>query len=276
VKTLSFVLAVCATLFTQSRADAAGIVTAQLLNAAQFATYQSGKTVQNFESVSGVPGWNITNFNNNVLVSTLGGGPGDNLLATWGAAHDGFIVTSGGAVPGGIFNLTGGLTGASSGTHVLAPLGSTATDSTGTENTCFAPGCNNGMAFEFFFSQPVATVGFFISGGTSFLVGTQNVGITVGGSPSNPTISRDFTNSSNWNVSNVPGGSFVALTSTATDISSVSIGFAAGSTANFIDDVTFGRGTVTSAPEPATGSLLAIGLCGLLGLCWHRRRLRAS
>ena len=99
----------------------------------------------------------------------MGGGPGDNLLATWGAAQTGFIVTSGGATPGGIFNLTGGLTGASSGTHVLAPLGSTAPDSTGTENTCFSPGCNNGMAFEFFFSQPVMTVGFFISGGTSFL-----------------------------------------------------------------------------------------------------------
>ena len=83
MKTLSFALAVCAILLTQSRADAAGIVTLQVLDAAQFAAYQSGKTVQNFESVPGVPGWNITNFKNNVLVSTLGGGPGDNLLATW-------------------------------------------------------------------------------------------------------------------------------------------------------------------------------------------------
>lgn len=261
MKTLSFALAVSATLLTQSGVNAAGIVTEQVLNAAQFAAYQSGKTVQNFESVSGVPGWNITNFNNNVLVSTLGGGPGDDLLATWGAAHDGFIVTSGGNTPGGIFNLTGGLTGASSGTHVLAPLGSTASDSTGTENTCFAPGCNNGMAFEFFFSQPVMTVGFFISGGTSFLVGTQNVGITVGGTASNPTIQRDFTNSSNWSVSNVAGGSFVTLTSTLADISSVSMGFAANSTADFIDDVTFSRGSVSSAvPEPATFSLAGLVL----------------
>ena len=76
MKTLSFALAVCATVLTQNGANAAGIVTEQVLTAAQFATYQSGKTVQNFESVSGVPGWNITNFNNNVLVSTLGGGPG--------------------------------------------------------------------------------------------------------------------------------------------------------------------------------------------------------
>jgi hypothetical protein len=142
----------------------------QTLNAAQFAAYQAGKTVQDFESVPGVPGWNITNFNSNVLVSTLGGGPGDDLLATWGAAHDGFIVTSGGNTPGGIFNLTGGLTGASSGTHVLARLGSTAPDSTGTENTCFTPICDNGMAFEFFFSQPVMTVGFFINGGAQFLL----------------------------------------------------------------------------------------------------------
>ena len=264
MKTLSFALAVCATLLTQSRAQAAGIVTEQVLNAAQFALYQSGKTVQNFESVPGVPGWNITNFNNNVLVSTLGGGPGDNLLATWGAAQTGFIVTSGGATPGGIFNLTGGLTGASSGTHVLAPLGSTAPDSTGTENTCFSPGCNNGMAFEFFFSQPVTTVGFYINATTSFLVGTQNVGITVSGPPTNPTITRDFTNSSNWAVGNVPGGSFVTITSTLADISSVSIGFAAGTTANFIDDVTFDRGTVTSpVPEPATFSLAGLVLSAI-------------
>ena len=270
MKTLSFALTICVTLLTQSRANAAGIVTEQVLNAAQFAAYQSGKTVQNFESVLGVPGWNITNFNNNVLVSTLGGGPGDDLLATWGVAHDGFIVTSGGATPGGIFNLTGGLTGASSGTHVLSPLGSTAPDSTGTENTCFAPGCNSGMAFEFFFSQPVNTVGFFISGGTSFLVGTQNVGITVSGPPSNPTITRDFTNSSNYSVSNVPNGSYVTITSTLADISSVSIGFAAGSTANFIDDVTFSRGSVTSSvPEPATFSLAGLVLSAL---ALHRKR----
>jgi len=264
VKTLSFAFAVCATLLTQGSAHAAGIVTQQALTAVQFAAYQSGKTVQNFETVPGVPGWNISNFNNNVLVSTLGGGPGDDLLATWGVAQDGFIVTSGGAVPGGIFNLTGGLTGASSGTHVLAPLGSTASDSTGTENTCFSPGCNNGMAFEFFFSQPVMTVGFFISGGTSFLVGTQNVGITVSGPPANPTINRDFTNSSNWSVGNVPGGSYVTITSTLADISSVSLGFAAGSTANFIDDVTFARGTVTSnVPEPMTFSLAGLVLSAI-------------
>jgi hypothetical protein len=207
-------------LLAQGRANAAGVVTSQLLSASDFAAYQVGKSVQDFENVSGVPGWDITNFNNNVLVSTLGGGPGDDLLATWGALQDGFIVTSGGSTPGGIFNLTGGLTGASSGTHVLAPLGSTAPDSTGTENTCFAPGCDNGMAFEFFFSEPVSTVGFFIDAGTSFLVGTQNVGITVSGPANDPNINRDFTNSSNYNVSNVAGGSYVTLTSTATDISS--------------------------------------------------------
>jgi hypothetical protein len=127
------------------------------------------------------------------------------------------------------------------------------------------------MAFEFFFSKPVTTVGFFISGGTSFLVGTQNVGITVTGPASNPTINRDFTNSSNWNVSNVPGGSYVAITSTLADISSVSIGFAANSTANFIDDVTFDRGTVTSTtPEPATFSLAGLILSAIV----VRRRMK--
>jgi hypothetical protein len=260
-------------LLAQSRANAAGIVTDQILNAAQFAAYQAGKTVQNFESVAGVPGWNITNFNNNVLVSTLGGGPGDDLLATWGAGHDGFIVTSGGNTPGGIFNLTGGLTGASSGTHVLSPLGSTQPDSTGTENTCFSPGCNNGMAFEFFFSQPVMTVGFFVSGGTNFLVGTQNVGITVSGPASNPTINRDFSNASNYTVGNVPNGSFVAITSTLADITSVSMGFAAGSTANFIDDVTFDRGTSTSTTTPEPGTFLLAGLV-VSAIAAHRRKLK--
>jgi hypothetical protein len=265
VKTLSFAAAVCVTLsLAQSSANAAGIVTEQVLSASQFATYQAGKTVQNFESVAGVPGWNITNFNNNVLVSTLGGGPGDDLLATWGAAQDGFIVTSGGSTPGGIFNLTGGLTGASSPTHVLAPLGSTSPDSTGTENTCFAPGCDTGMAFEILFSEPVSTVGFFIDAGTSFLVGTQNVVTTVTGPPTNPSIQRDTTNETDWHVTNVAGGSYVTLTSTLTDISSVSLGFAAGSTTDFIDDVTFSRGAATSStPEPGTFSLAALVLSAL-------------
>jgi hypothetical protein len=121
------------------------------------------------------------------------------------------------------------------------------------------------MAFEFFFSQPVMTVGFFISGGTQFLVGTQNVGITVSGPASNPTINRDFTNASNYSVGNVPSGSFVTITSTLADITSVSMGFATGSTANFIDDVTFSRATTAAVPEPATflftGSVLfALGI----------------
>ena len=265
MKILSFALAACTVLsLTQSRANAAGVVTSQLLSASDVAAYQVGKSVQDFENVTGVPGWDITNFDNNVPVSTLGGGPGDDLLATWGIAQDGFIVTSGGNAPGGIFNLTGGLTGASSGTHVLSPLGTTSPDSTGTENTCFAAGCDNGMAFEFFFSEPVSTVGFFIDGGTSFLVGTQNVGITVSGPANNPVVNRDFTNSSNWNVSNVPGGSYVTITSTLTDISSVSIGFDATSTTDFIDDVTFARGAaVTTTPEPTTFALAGLVLAAI-------------
>jgi hypothetical protein len=121
------------------------------------------------------------------------------------------------------------------------------------------------MAFEFFFSQPVTTVGFYINAGTSFLVGTQNVGITVGGTVANPTILRDFTNSSNFSVGNVAAGSYVTITSTQNDISSISIGFANGSVANFIDDVTFSRAAVTSpAPAPATFSLLGLALSAAL------------
>jgi hypothetical protein len=72
-------------------------------------------------------------------------------------------------------------------------------------------------------------------------------------------------------VSNVPGGSYVAITSTATDISSVSIGFAAGSTQDFIDDVTFARGSASTVPEPATLSLAGLVLSGLVIL---RRKLK--
>src|SRR5262249_34274429 len=115
-----------------------------------------------------------------------------------------------------------------------------------------------------------------INGGAQFLVGTQNLGITVAGTPSNPTIVRDMSNVSNWSVGgvpNVPGGNFVAITSTLADISSVSIGFANGSTANFIDDVTFARGTATTVPEPATFSLAGLGLV-LSAIATRRRKLK--
>jgi hypothetical protein len=86
-----------------------------------------------------------------------------------------------------------------------------------------------------------------------------------------------MTNASNWSVGgvpNVPGGSFVAVTSTLADISSVSIGFANGSTANFIDDVTFSRSSSTpTVPEPATFSLLGLGLV-LSAIATRRRKLK--
>lgn len=275
---LTLLVVACGALLTQDLAQAAGVITAQALNATQFASYQTGKTVQDFESVTGVPGFNIQNFNNNANLpvdptQTLASG--NNLLATWGiATQDGFIVTSGGNFPGGIFNLSGSAAGfASSGTRVLAPLGIDQVSNT--ENTCFAPGCNGGMAFEFFFSKPVNTVGFFL-GSNALIVGTQNLGISVNNPNSaSPNIVRDFTDSTSYSAGNQASG-FVVINSTATDITSVSLVYTAGGTGrDFIDDVTFSRGASAAVPEPSTFALASLAL-GAIALRWKTRKGRLA
>jgi hypothetical protein len=241
------------------------VVIATGLTAGQFATYETGKTVQSFESVTGDPGYNITNFNSNVNITTANPS-GATLFQTWGAGQDGFIATSGGVSPAGLFNLQSPLTGASSGTHVLAPL---AIDmGTGTMSTCFAgPTCL--MAFEMMFTQPVSTVGFYMNS-PGILVLDSDTSITV--DQSTPQISRNGEQAI-FNQANVPAG-FVTLTSDSANINVVSfIMSGAGNTPTFIDDLTYARGTSTTSttPEPAT-----FALAGLALLAFTLRRKRTA
>ena len=248
-----------ATLMTASIAQSSVIINTGL-TAGQFATYQSGKTVQTFESVTGDPGYNISTFTSNVNV-TNANPSGSTLFQTWGAGHDGFISTSGGASPAGIFNLQNPLINPASGTHVLAPL---AIDmGAGTQSTCFAgPSCL--MAFELMFTQPVSTVGFYMNS-SAILVLDSDTSITV--DTSTPQITRNG-EVAIFNQANVSAG-YVTLTSDSANINVVSFIMSGGTTnaptPTFIDDLTYTRGTTTSSttPEPATFALAGVALLAL-------------
>ena len=243
-----------------------GVILTTGLTAAQFAAYQTGKTVQTFDSVTGDPGFNISNFNSNVNTATLTGS-GATLFQTWGAAHDGFIATSGGSSPAGIFKLTNGLAGATSGTDVLAPL---AIDmGSGTISTCFnGPTCL--MAFELIFTQPVSTVGFYMNSpiaSTGALLLDNDASITV--DTSIPQIQRSG-ETVIFSQASIPAG-YVTLTSTSANINVVSF-IMSGTSPTFIDDFTYSRGSASvTTPEPATFALAALFLAGSVLL---RRKMK--
>lgn len=235
-----------------------GAVTVSVLTTpAQIAAFQSGATVQTFESVTGLPGFNINAFTSNVDTATLAGS--GLLLFQLRAAGAGFMTTSGGTAPTGLFNLTGGLTGASSGTHVLAPL------SIATQETCFDSTAGCFSAFEIIFEQAVQRVGFYMNRPATILL--ENSTVTV--NEATPNISRSGA-STIFSQAGIAAG-FVALTSTAADINGVSIIMSGAPM--FIDDLTYARAADTgggSIPEPgalllSSTALLALGL-------WRRRR----
>ncbi len=230
-------------------------VTLANLTGGQIAAFQSGATVQTFESVTGLPGFDITAFTSNVDTSTLTGS--GLLLLQARAGGTGFITTSGGASPTGLFNLTGGLTGASSGTHVLAPL------HIATQETCFDSTVGCFAAFEIIFEQPVQRVGFFMNRPATVVL--ENSVVTVDTSVTPPQISRAGATTIFSQVGIAAG--FVAFTSTAADITGVSI--LMSGTPTFIDDLTYARAADTSGvPEPGT-LLVAAGALAAMAL---RRR----
>jgi len=222
------------------------IVLQVLTTPGDIAAFQTGATVQTFENVSGLPGVDITNFNSGVAV----GAAGQSLFQMRNGGA-GFITTSGGAAPAGLFNLTGGLTGAESGTHVLAPLDSN-------QATCFDSAQNCLMAFELLFEQGVQRVGFFMSRpATIALENDQEVDVDT----STPNIMRVGANPL-FTQANVPAG-FVTLTSTSANVNGVSL--IMSGTPTFIDDVTYARTTsTTTTPEPASFALAGLALGALL------------
>lgn len=227
------------------------VILSVLTTPAQIAAFQAGATVQTFESVAGLPGFNIPNFNTNVSTAGLTGA--GLALLQFRAGGTGFIPTSGGVSPTGVFNLTGGLTGASSGTHVLAPLDMN-------QNTCFDPAAGCFMAFELLFEQGIQKVGFYMNRAGTILL-ENDTSVTVDTSTNPPTIMRAGANNI-FTQANIPAG-FVTLTSTSANINGVSILMGTGPM--FIDDLTYARSAATTAtPEPASITLAGIALGALI------------
>jgi hypothetical protein len=202
-------------------------------DAAVVAAFQSGATVNNFESISGRTPQTITNYTAGDPVSpdsfvfdqiagvqfSVGGAPGTNAPA--------------------LYTLSGGIAGdAASPTTVLGPV-----------DFDFTTKFNSGALIEIFFPVKVSRVGFWLNpslGGAFILAADTNFAFS--GLPETTLESG-----------NVTAGNFVGIERAAADIGGFKI-IALGGTGFSIDDFTFGGGGDTVIPEPATFALFGAGL----------------
>jgi len=210
------------------------------------AAFQSGLTVQTFDSIAGRTPQAITAYTTGVAVSptsfvfnqvpgvqfSVGGAVGTNMPA--------------------LYQLGGTLAAnAHSGTTVLGPV-----------NFDFQTHFGPGAFIEVFFPVKVSSVGFWLNPalGNVLLIATDT-NLAFSG------INENILESFNATVA----GHFVGITRPTADIGGFKI-IATGNTAFTIDDFSYGvSGQVTTpVPEPAEWTLLLAGL-GALG-AWRRRR----
>jgi hypothetical protein len=212
-------------------------------NSAVVSAFQSGATVVNFESVSGLTPQTITSYTAGDLVSTtaflfneipgvqfsVGGAPGTNEPA--------------------LYQLSGGIASdAASPTTVLGPV-----------DFDFTTKFNSGALIEIFFPTKVSKVGFRLnpSLGNVLLI-AADTNFAFSGLPETTLESG-----------NVTAGNFVGIERSTADIGGFKI-IALGTTGFTIDDFTF-DGVATVIPEPGALTLFSCGLAGLLSLHWRRR-----
>jgi hypothetical protein len=214
-------------------------------NAATVAAFQTGATVVNFESVSGVTPQTITTY-------TAG-----NPVASSSFVFNqipGVEFSVGGAVgtnEPAVYKLSGGIAGdAKSPTNVLGPV-----------DFDFTTKFNSSGLIEIFFPVKVDRVGFWLnpSLGNVFLI-AADTNFAFSGLPE-----------TTLETGTVTAGNFVGIQHATADIGGFKIE-ALGATGFTIDDFTFGgAGTTTGTPEPGTVALLG---CGLLAIA--RFKLRRS
>ncbi len=217
-------------------------------NVGEVATFQTGATVVDFESIGGITPMPITAYTDGVAI-TAG--------ATLFNEVPGVQFSVGGN-PGSfetepvVFELGGGIAGdAESGTNVLGSA-----DMAG--NTKF-----NGF-IEIYFPTKVDRVGFWLnpSLGSVLIIAKDNQLAFAGGSE----------NVLESSVAPLAAGHFVGFQRASADIGGVTI-IALDESGMTIDDLTFNASdTTTTVPEPST-----LGLCmaGLLAAWAGRRRLRS-
>lgn len=202
-------------------------------NTATVTAFQSGATVVDFESVTGLTPQAITAYTAGDAVSSsaflfnqisgvqfsVGGAPGTNMPA--------------------LYQLFGGIAGdANSPSTVLGPV-----------DFDFTTKFNSGALIEIFFPVKVSKVGFWLN---------PSLGnVTIIAADTNFAFSGQ--NETTLESGNVTAGNFVGIERSAADIGGFKI-IAGAATGFTIDDFTFGGASTNPIPEPATVALAGTGL----------------
>lgn len=215
-------------------------------NITEVATFQTGLTVEDFESISGLTPHTLSSY------------PFDQAVGSSAFLFDqisGVQFSVGGQVGvnrPALFELTGSIAGdAQSGSTVLGPVGFAG-------ETLF--GGVSGF-IEIFFPAKVASVGFWLNPSLA------NVTVIVANTNFAFSGLEEITLESGTGTA----GNFVSIQRATADIGGVKI-LSVGTDNFTIDDFSFGGSRETSVPEPAAWALLPIGLAAL----GFRRRGRRS
>ncbi|HEU0138268.1 MAG TPA: PEP-CTERM sorting domain-containing protein [Bryobacteraceae bacterium] len=211
------------------------------------AAFQSGATVVNFESVTGLTPQAITAYTAGDAVSagsflfdqisgvqfSVGGAPGTNMPA--------------------LYQLSGAIQGdATSPSTVLGPV-----------DFDFTTKFSSGALIEIFFPVKVSKVGFWLNPSLG------NVNIIA--ADTNFAFSQET--ETTLETGNVTAGNFVGIVRPTADIGGFKI-IGLGATGFTIDDFTYGGASVSPVPEPASLMLAGAGLLVAAFLRWRRHYAR--
>jgi PEP-CTERM motif len=210
------------------------------------AAFQSGATVIDFSSVSGVTPLSITSYTSGVAVPNA---------ATVFNQISGVQLSVGGMVGTNrpaVYSLGGTIAGdAKSPPNVLGPVDFSF-------NTLFGAGA----MMEMFFPTKVDRVGFWLNPSLgNVLIIAADTNFAFSGLPETTLESG-----------NVTAGNFVGIQRAAADIGGFKI-IGLGNNGFTIDDLTFKAGAVVATPEPSTFVLIGTGLLALAVL--RRRETKA-
>ncbi len=215
-------------------------------SSADVTAFQSGATVVDFENVTGVTPQTITSYTAGDPVSS-GSFVFDQIA--------GVQFSVGGAVgtnEPAVYKLSGGIAGdAKSPTNVLGPV-----------DFDFTTKFNSGALIEIFFPTKVSKVGFWLNpalGNVVLIAADTNFA---------------FSHQTETTLETGAGtaGHFVGIERPSADIGGFKI-IATGQTGFTVDDFTFGGGSSSTVPEPATYALTGGGL--LLAALLRRRHARS-
>jgi len=207
-------------------------------NAGEVAAFQSGATVNNFDSVAGRTPQTITSYTSGNAVSATAFV--FNQIAGVQFSVGGMVGTNAPA----LYSLSGAIAGnANTPPTVLGPV-----------DFDFTTKFNGQAMIEIFFPTKVSKVGFWLNpalGNVNLIAADTNFAFSM----MNETTLETF--------NNAPAGNFVGIERPTADIGGFKILTAAGNTTGFtIDGFTFGGGGSTT-PVPESSSLVLL-ICGLI------------